>query len=41
LAFDSKDDRADGITDPIFRHLYLASRAEHERVEAKRMRISA
>lgn len=41
LAFDSKDDRADGIADPIFRHLYLASRAESERIEAKRMRISA
>lgn len=35
------DDRADGIADPIFRQLYLASRAESERDEAKRMRISA
>lgn len=36
-----EDDRADGIVDPIFRHLYLASRVEVERQEAKRMRISA
>ncbi len=41
LAFDGTDDRADGITDPTFRHIYLASRAESERVEALRMRISA
>ena len=41
LAFDGSDDRCDGITDPIFRQIYLASRAESERVEALRMRISA
>ncbi len=35
------DDLADGIADPIFRQLYLASRAQSERDEAKRMRISA
>jgi len=40
LPFDV-DDRADGISDPIFRQLYLASRAESERDEAKRMRVSA
>ena len=40
LPFDV-DDRADGIADPIFRQLYLASRAQSERDEAKRMRISA
>lgn len=39
--FDTVDDRADGISDPIFRHLYLASRARSEREEALRMRISA
>lgn len=39
--FDGADDRADGITDPIFRQLYLASRAESEKLEAQRMRISA
>ncbi|MBL8236648.1 MAG: DUF721 domain-containing protein [Bryobacterales bacterium] len=43
LQFDSADDRADGISDPIFRQIYLASRAQSERDEAKRirMRISA
>jgi len=41
LQFDSLDDRADGIADPIFRQIYLASRAQSERDEAKRMRISA
>jgi hypothetical protein len=41
FAFDGADDRADGITDPIFKQIYLASRAESERVEALRMRISA
>jgi predicted nucleic acid-binding Zn ribbon protein len=35
------DDRADGIADPIFRQLYLASRAQSEQDEAKRLRISA
>ncbi len=39
--FDSADDRADGIADPIFRQLYLASRARSEREESKQMRISA
>ncbi|HEU0124177.1 MAG TPA: DUF721 domain-containing protein [Bryobacteraceae bacterium] len=39
--FDAANDRADGIADPIFRHLYLASRARSEREEALRMRISA
>jgi len=41
LAITPADDRADGITDPIFRQLYLASRARSEREEALRMRISA
>jgi predicted nucleic acid-binding Zn ribbon protein len=42
LAIRAADDPADGITDPIFRLLYLASRAEAERVEALRQqRISA
>lgn len=42
LAITPAGDRADGITDPIFRHLYLASRAESERVEAlRKQRISA
>ncbi len=41
LPFIDPDDRADGIADPIFRQLYLASRAQSERDEAKRMRISA
>ena len=41
LAITPADDRADGITDPIFRQLYLASRAQTERDEAERMRISA
>lgn len=40
LGFDSADDRADGIADPIFRQIYLASRAQSEREEAKRMRIA-
>jgi hypothetical protein len=39
--FAAADDPAGGIADPIFRHLYLASRAQEERNEAKRMRISA
>ncbi|MBM3788119.1 MAG: DUF721 domain-containing protein [Acidobacteria bacterium] len=34
-------DPADGIADPIFRQLYLISRARTEREEAERMRISA
>jgi predicted nucleic acid-binding Zn ribbon protein len=41
LPFVDTDDRADGINDPIFRQLYLASRAQCERDEEKRMRISA
>ena len=41
LPFIDADDRADGIADPIFRQLYLVSRAQSERDEAKRMRISA
>jgi predicted nucleic acid-binding Zn ribbon protein len=41
LTFDGANDRADGIADPIFRQLYLASRAQSEREEAQRMRISA
>jgi predicted nucleic acid-binding Zn ribbon protein len=41
LTFDGAADRADGIADPIFRQLYLASRAQSERDEAQRMRISA
>jgi hypothetical protein len=41
LPFIDPDDRADGINDPIFRQLYLASRAQSERDEEKRMRISA
>lgn len=41
LAITAADDRADGITDPIFRHLYLASREQSERDEALRMRVSA
>jgi hypothetical protein len=41
LQFDSLDDRADGLSDPIFRQIYLASRAQSERDEAKRLRISA
>jgi len=41
LPFVDVDDRADGIADPIFRQLYLASRAQSERDEAKRMRITA
>lgn len=41
LSSDGTLDRADGIADPIFRQLYLASRAQSERDEAERMRISA
>lgn len=41
LTFDGADDRADGIADPIFRQLYLASRERSEREEAQRTRISA
>ncbi|MBI2689928.1 MAG: DUF721 domain-containing protein [Acidobacteria bacterium] len=41
LAITSADDRADGITDPIFRQLYLASRTQSEREEELRMRVSA
>jgi hypothetical protein len=43
LAFDSTSsaDPADGIADPIFRHLYLASRAEAEREEALKLGASA
>ncbi|MFN0101821.1 MAG: DUF721 domain-containing protein [Bryobacteraceae bacterium] len=41
LTFDGAMDRADGIADPIFRQLYLASRARSEHDEAKRMRASA
>lgn len=41
LAINSADDRADGISDPIFRQIYLASRAQSEREEEKRMRVSA
>jgi len=41
FSLDRADDRADGITDPIFRQLYLASRERSEREEAQRMRISA
>ncbi len=41
LGFDDVDDRADGIADPIFRQLYLASRAQSERDDEKRMRVSA
>lgn len=37
LPFIDTDDRADGIADPIFRQLYLASRAQSERDEQKRM----
>jgi predicted nucleic acid-binding Zn ribbon protein len=37
-AIDTEGDRADGITDPIFRLLYLASR---EKEDKQRMRISA
>lgn len=36
-----RNDPADGIADPIFRQLYLASRARSEREEGQRMRISA
>ena len=41
LTLDQSDDRADGIADPIFRQLYLASRDRSERDEVERMRISA
>jgi predicted nucleic acid-binding Zn ribbon protein len=41
LPFADTDDRADGISDPIFRQLYLASRERSERDEAKRMRATA
>lgn len=35
------EDLADGIADPIFRQLYLASRAKSEREDSRRIRISA
>lgn len=35
------EDLADGIADPIFRQLYLASRARSEREDSERLRISA
>jgi hypothetical protein len=41
ITAEGPQDLADGIADPIFRHLYLASRAEAERQEAKRMGASA
>jgi len=40
-AGDSAGEDADGISDPIFRLLYIASRAKSEKEDKKRMRISA
>jgi predicted nucleic acid-binding Zn ribbon protein len=41
LAITAAGDPADGITDPIFRHLYLASREESLRTAERKKRISA
>lgn len=40
-AIDPAGDQADGISDPIFRLLYIASRTKSEQEEQQRMRISA